>query len=191
MSLILASASPRRSELLAVVVPQFEVVISSADETVDEAVTPEERVMIVAKRKAEKVRETHPHDVIIGADTLVFLDGEPLGKPENKEEAVAMLKKLSGRVHQVVTGVCVISERGVKTQFECSEVEFLPLSEARIKKYVETGEPLDKAGAYAIQGGAADFVKKLDGNLTNVIGLPIPLLARLLKQAGVKLILDS
>lgn len=191
MSLILASASPRRSELLAVIVPQFEVVPSSVDETTDGALTPEEKVITIARRKAEAVFKEHPDDVVIGADTLVFLDEEPLGKPRNREDAAEMLKKLSGKTHLVITGVCVISTKGAKTFSETSKVEFLPLTEEQIHRYIATGEPMDKAGAYAIQGGAADFVKKLDGNLSNVIGLPIPPLAKVLKQVGVKLILDS
>ena len=191
MSLILASASPRRSELLAVLVPQFEVVPSGADETIDGTPSPTERVMQLAQRKAQDVFSTHPRDVVVGADTLVFLDGAPLGKPKDREDAAAMLRSLSGRVHEVVTGVCVLWPGGSRIFSETSRVEFLPLSEETIDRYIRSGEPMDKAGGYAIQGIAAEFVKKLDGNLSNVVGLPIPPLAGALKQAGVKLILDS
>ena len=191
MSLILASASPRRSELLAVLVPQFEVVPSGADETIDGTPSPTERVMQLAQRKAQDVFSTHPRDVVVGADTLVFLDGAPLGKPKDREDAAAMLRSLSGRVHEVVTGVCVLWPGGSRIFSETSRVEVLPLSEETIDRYIRSGEPMDKAGGYAIQGIAAEFVKKLDGNLSNVVGLPIPPLAGALKQAGVKLILDS
>ena len=191
MSLILASASPRRSELLAVLVPQFEVVPSGADETIDGTPSPTGRVMQLAQRKAQDVFSTHPRDVVVGADTLVFLDGAPLGKPKDREDAAAMLRSLSGRVHEVVTGVCVLWPGGSRIFSETSRVEFLPLSEETIDRYIRSGEPMDKAGGYAIQGLAAEFVKKLDGNLSNVVGLPIPPLAGALKQAGVKLILDS
>ena len=172
-------------------VPQFEVVPSGADETIDGTPSPTERVMQLAQRKAQDVFSTHPRDVVVGADTLVFLDGAPLGKPKDREDAAAMLRSLSGRVHEVVTGVCVLWPGGSRIFSETSRVEFLPLSEETIDRYIRSGEPMDKAGGYAIQGLAAEFVKKLDGNLSNVVGLPIPPLAGALKQAGVKLILDS
>ena len=191
MSLILASASPRRGELLAVLAPHFEVIPSSVDETVEGDPSPEERVMQLAQRKAQDVFSTHPQDVVVGADTLVFLDGRPLGKPKDREDAAQMLRCLSGRVHEVITGVCVLWPEGSRLFSETSRVEFLPLSEQTIEKYVRSGEPMGKAGGYAIQGLASEFVKKLDGNLSNVVGLPIPPLAGALKQAGVKLILDS
>ena len=191
MELILASKSPRRRELLADAGYDFRVLVSEADETLPEGTPPAEGVRILAERKAKAVEATLPAEKIgtapvfvAGADTLVELDGVPLGKPKDEGDAVAMLSSLSGRKHRVVTGVAVAVGGRLYSGVETTTVTFRPLSREEIADYVASGEPMDKAGSYGIQAGADRFVSKVEGEIDNVIGLPRKLLAKLLADAG-------
>ena len=191
MELILASQSPRRRELMTDAGYAFRVLVSSADETLPEGTPPRDGVRILAERKALAVESTLPPDIlqaapvyVIGADTLVELNGVPLGKPKDENEATAMLSALSGARHRVVTGVAVVVGGKVFSGTETTTVTFRPLSQNEIAEYVASGEPMDKAGAYGIQAGADRFVKRVDGEVDNVIGLPRRLLAKLLRDAG-------
>ena len=191
MELILASQSPRRRELMTDAGYSFRVLVSSADETLPENTPPKDGVRILAERKAEAVESTLPPEIlqaapvfVIGADTLVELNGVPLGKPKDEAEATAMLSALSGARHRVVTGVAVVARGKVYSGVEVTTVTFRPLSDGEIAEYVASGEPMDKAGAYGIQAGADRFVKQVDGEVDNVIGLPRKLLAKLLSDAG-------
>ena len=191
MELILASQSPRRRELMTDADYSFRVLVSSADETLPESTSPKDGVRILAERKARAVESTLPPAFlqsapvfVIGADTLVELNGVPLGKPKNEAEATAMLSALSGARHRVVTGVAVVVGGRVFSGTETTTVTFRPLTDGEIAEYVASGEPMDKAGAYGIQAGAERFVKQVDGEVDNVIGLPRKLLAKLLSDAG-------
>lgn len=177
---ILASGSPRRRELLGLIVPEYECVVSGCEEFVPEG-TPAERVpALLAEQKAAAVMKTHPDDVVIGSDTVVVLDGEIFGKPKDEADAERMLKTLSGRKHFVYTGVAV-AEKGVLRSFvQKTEVEFYPLSDETIEKYIATGEPMDKAGAYGIQGKGSVLVKGIVGDYFNVMGFPVAETARFL-----------
>ncbi|MBR4078709.1 MAG: septum formation inhibitor Maf [Christensenellaceae bacterium] len=179
--IILASASPRRRELLGQLTEVFEVVPSGAEETITET-NPYDMVCALARVKAEWVAEQYPDAVVIGADTMVYLEDEPLGKPHDIGEAREMLKKLSGRVHQVYTGVCVIADGKVMTDAACTDVHFAKLSDEEIERYLDTNESMDKAGAYGIQGYAARFIERIDGCYFNVVGLPLRLLYTMLNK---------
>ena len=183
-SLVLASASPRRRELLALTGLPF--VIDAPD--VDESCTlpPEEAVRELSRRKALAAAALHPGQTILAADTLVAVDGEALGKPHDKQDAFRMLHSLSGRWHQVYTGVTVVGADGaVRCESDVTDVHFEAMSDKAIRRYIETGEPMDKAGAYAVQGIAGLWIDQLRGSHTNVIGLPMALTRRLLEQSGV------
>ena len=181
MNIILASGSPRRKELLAQAGFDFEVEVSNADEDVSEE-SPTEMVEELAARKAQAVVNLHNKEeddcLVIGADTIVVLDGKVLGKPADEEAAKAMLSALSGRTHQVYTGVALFSiKKGIvekkKTFHECTDVTMVPITEKEIADYVASGDPLDKAGAYGIQGPAAVFISGIKGDYYNVVGLPV------------------
>ena len=181
--LILASASPRRQELLRLARIPFTVDAADVDETCD--LPAEEAVAELSRRKAKASLQKHPGAFILAADTLVAIDGQSLGKPASPAEAHAMLRLLSGRTHTVCTGVTVVNPEGAFfTDTDVSHVTFDYMTEADINAYVDSGEPLDKAGAYAIQGGAALWVSHLEGSPSGVIGLPLALLRRLLLRAG-------
>ncbi|MCA9804161.1 MAG: septum formation inhibitor Maf [Cyanobacteria bacterium HKST-UBA02] len=187
-SLILASASPRRVALLTTLGLQFEVRPSDVDETIHTPMSPEEAVIELAVSKARAVAaETgdRADALVLGADTIVAYAGELLGKPGDPEEARRMLRLLSGSSHQVFTGVCLVLPQGREVS-ACEEtiIHFRELCDEEIDAYITTGEPMDKAGAYALQGAASAFVSKLVGCYTNVIGLPVPLTVSLLRQAG-------
>ena len=188
MELILASQSPRRRELMTNAGYAFRILVSRADEDLPAGTPPAEGVRILAERKAKAVETTLPPDIlkaapvfVVGADTLVELNGVPLGKPRNEAEA---LSSLSGARHHVVTGVAVAVGGRIFSGVETTAVTFRPLSKEEIADYVATGEPMDKAGAYGIQAGAVRFVRKVDGEIDNVIGLLRKLLAKLLRDAG-------
>ena len=150
--MILASQSPRRKELLGFITSDFRVIPAVGDEKVPEGASPEETVLKLSRQKAEEIFETHKSEIIIAADTIVSIDGEILGKPRDEKHAAEMLRKLSGRVHSVFTGVCVIFPDGRIDNFaEETKVEFYPLSDKEIADYIATGDPMDKAGAYGIQ----------------------------------------
>ena len=175
--IILASGSPRRRELLTQIGISFEVVKAEGEEkiTTDD---PEEAVKELAMQKAQEVAGRVDADVVIGADTVVALGNEIMGKPENEQDAFNMLKKLSGKTHTVLTGVCVISPDKQINFYEKTEVEFYPLGDDEIRQYIASGEPMDKAGAYGIQEKGAMFVKRINGDFYNVVGLPVARLAR-------------
>ncbi len=188
-TLILASASPRRSELLAHAGIPFEIHAARVDERCEGPASG--AVRLLSSRKAQAVRSLFPSRFILAADTLVELDGRVLGKPSCPEEASAMLRSLSGRTHQVYTGVTVISPAGDElTDSDRSDVTFGDIPEAEIAAYVRSGEPLDKAGAYAIQGRASLWISRVEGSFSSVIGLPLYLVRSLLLQAGFPLIAD-
>lgn len=182
--IILASGSPRRHELLAQMGVPYETLVTDADETV--IGRPVERVRILAERKARAAAKLLSEGVVIGADTLVALDDRALGKPEDAEDARFMLMQLSGRTHQVYTGVCLydVAEKRVEAGAACSQVTFKRLSREQVNAYIESGEWEGKAGAYAIQGLAGDLIEKYEGSLTNIIGLPVELLEEMLKKVG-------
>ena len=182
MAIILASASPRRRELLKFITEDFTVRVSDAQEVTDPALPAEETVKSLAVIKGEAVAEGFPADTVISADTIVVLDGKILGKPKNEEAAFRMLSSLSGRTHEVFTGVCVLHSGRRLVFAERTEVSFFPLSEDEIREYIATGEPADKAGAYGIQGKGCTLVKAISGDYNNVVGLPVAGLNRLLKE---------
>lgn len=179
--LILASGSPRRLELLTRMGLTFTVLTPDVDERVD--APPREAVMILARRKAMAAAEGLAEGVILAADTLVAVDGEAMGKPCDREEARMMLRRLSGREHEVFTGVCLLDAATGRQALhaERTGVVFRALTEEEIEAYVETGEPMDKAGAYGIQGGASGFVTELHGSFENVMGLPVGSVGLMLK----------
>ncbi len=182
-SLLLASASPRRRELLARCALPFEVVPADVDETPEPGETPAQLVRRLALAKAAAVAARHPGAVVLAADTIVARDGVIFGKPIDPADACRMLRRLAGGAHDVLTGFCVVGPRGeVDDGVVVSHVEFRPLSDEEIKAYVDSGEPLDKAGAYAIQGGAAAFVTRIEGSYSNIVGLPLRAVASQLAQ---------
>ena len=176
--IILASASPRRRELMELAGYDFEVICADIVEVVPENVQPQEVVMSLALQKAQAVAAEHGGSVVVGSDTVVALDGKILGKPHSEQEACEMLRSLSGKTHKVFTGVAIVCGDKVKNFFDETDVEFYPLGDDEIKKYVATGEPMDKAGAYGIQGKGSVLVKKINGDFFNVMGLPIAKLYR-------------
>lgn len=175
MPLVLASASPRRSELLQEAGYEFEIITPDVEEAHDESLTCEELTIENAKRKALAVARMRPDAVVIGADTLVYLDLIPIAKPRDMEDAAAMLRRLSGRTHEVCTGVAIVSAGGaeVLTFHVVSEVTFKALTEELIRDYHSRIEPLDKAGAYAIQDESAMIIESVQGSWSNVKGLPM------------------
>lgn len=186
MELILASQSPRRRELLSRLGLEFTVRVADIDETMDPSKLPFDEVARLSRDKAAAVAAGAPEDaVVVAADTVVVLEDRVLGKPHSEEEAVAMLRSLSGRPHQVMTGMTVRRGDRVDSDTVVTDVHFCPLSEAEIAAYVATGEPMDKAGAYGIQGLAAIFVDRLAGDYYNVMGLPLCRLCAMLRAAGV------
>lgn len=188
MRIVLASSSPRRIELLSRIRPDAVSVPSRTDEAAFDDLPPTSRVLALARAKAEHVARGEA-GLVLGADTLVVLDGEALGKPETDEEARRMLVHLSGREHLVLTGLCLIrTDRGERREaVETTAVRFRALSRNEIDAYVATGEPRDKAGAYAIQGRAALFVDGITGDFYNVMGLPLARLAAMAREMGVAL----
>ena len=182
--LILASGSPRRRELLARMGYTFEICAPDVDEHVSGHAR--DIVHTLAQRKARAAAEHYADGVIIASDTLVSLDGAPLGKPADAQDAHAMLASLSGREHEVFTGVCVLDARTgrCETRTVRTGVTFRDIPPQEIDAYIATGEPMDKAGAYAIQGGAAPFVAALDGEFENVVGFPVAEVGEMLKAFG-------
>lgn len=185
--IILASASPRRRELLEQIGCKFEVITSNADEITDAGLEPHQLVVENAHLKAAAVAAEHPEYPVLGSDTVVSLDGHIYGKPRDKEHAREMLKAFSGRTHQVITGIVLAWKGKFWQAWETTEVVFSPLSADQIDAYIATGEPADKAGAYAIQGRAAVFVDGIRGSYSNVVGLPLHCLDGLARKAGIDL----
>ena len=180
--MILASRSPRRAELLTAAGIPFDVLAVDVDETPREGETPREYVERLAIEKAQAVFALRPGATVLGADTTVVVDGRVLGKPADAAEAAAMLMSIGGRDHEVLTGVALVGPAGVRTGVETTRVWIAELGPAEIEWYVQSGEPMDKAGAYGIQGLASRFVTKIEGSYTNVVGLPIPLVLQLLGE---------
>ncbi len=185
-ALILASASPRRIELLERVGLAFRVMPSGLEEAAQPGETPEESVLRLAAAKAEALARLHPDAWVLGADTIVVIDGRVLGKPADREEAKGMLRTLSGREHTVYTGFALLAGGGHRTirRAVASSVLFKPISEEEMNWYVRSDEPYDKAGGYAVQGMGAFFIQEIRGSYTNVMGLPLCEVMEALREAG-------
>jgi septum formation protein len=181
---ILASASPRRKELLKRIVKNFRVSPSRIKESDLSAKTPEAFAVKAAIAKAEDIALKHRHTVVIGADTIVVLGKKILGKPGTKREAVAMLKRLAGRVHRVITGIAVVDSETFKTyaDYEITKVKMKKVSEKEILDYVKSGNPMDKAGSYGIQEIEEIFIDRIEGDYDNVVGLPVVKLKKMLAR---------
>ncbi|MEN6370626.1 MAG: Maf family protein [Armatimonadota bacterium] len=189
--LILASASPRRRELLSLICPDFEVVPSGFDESnMPSDLSPKDHVIMSAKEKAQDVTAKVTDGIVIGSDTVVSVDEQILGKPQDECDAARMLRMLSGRTHHVYTGIHVIDirkdERRERSDFECTDVRFRELTDRMIERYIATGEPMDKAGAYAIQGRGSVLIKGISGCYFNVVGLPVYKLGLILEEFGLE-----
>jgi len=180
--LILASASPRRSELLRNAGIAFEVDPADIHEEPLAGEAPIDYAQRLARDKARTVLARHPDALVIGADTVVVVDDHLLEKPANAENAARMLRLLSGRTHQVITGVCLLFADLEHTEAEVTQVTFVSMSEPEIAEYVASGEPMDKAGAYGIQGVASRWVERIEGDYFNVVGLPVARMYRMLKE---------
>ncbi|WP_088042887.1 nucleoside triphosphate pyrophosphatase [Bacillus sp. EAC] len=171
--LILASASPRRKELLSMLNIPFVIETSQVEEVMDQNLDSSELVMKLAEEKAIDVYKKFPDAIIIGADTIVTYNDKKLGKPSSKEDAFSMLRMLSGNTHEVFTGVSIVHEGKCTNFFQCTKITFSELSDQEILDYIESKEPMDKAGSYGIQGFGGTFVEKIDGDYFSVVGLPI------------------
>jgi septum formation protein len=181
--IILASKSPRRQELLRLMDVDFRVVLKDVDESYPEHLSPQEVAVYIATKKAEAFDESIGDEVVLTADTIVVIDGQILGKPETPEHAVEMLKTLSGKVHQVITGVCLLHKHKYNKFFDVSEVFFRKLTDEEITSYVEKYNPLDKAGSYGIQERIGLIgIERINGSYTNVVGLPTEKLYQQLKN---------
>lgn len=180
--LILASKSPRRKELLKQIGIPFVVVVSDAEEVSGNSWTPAALVVENAKRKARAVAEKYPDSPVLGADTVVSSEGKIFGKPKDKDEARKMLTALSGKMHEVTTGLALINRNEIRTTNVTTKVFFDTMTKADIDAYIATEESMDKAGAYAIQGKAARFIEKIEGSYSNVVGLPLNALIQLSKD---------
>ena len=178
---ILASQSPRRIELLKTVIKNFRIVPSKIDEVCDINLSPEENAILLGRKKAAWVAKEHPHNLVIGADTMVVLENKIIGKPTDAENARQILRQLSGQEHKVITGVAVVHLK-IFSAVSISHVRIKALTQNEINSYVESGEPMDKAGAYAIQGEGSFLVESYSGSYSNIIGLPMDLLKDLLRK---------
>ena len=187
MPLLLASASPRRKEILTLLDIPFEV-CPAVRESAPAGLPPAERVQALARCKAEEVAAAHPNRLVVGADTMVVLDGRALGKPRDEAHALEMLTALQGRRHTVRTGVTLRQGDKSLTQSEATDVCFRSASESELLAYIATGEPMDKAGAYGVQGKGALLVERLEGDFFNVMGLPVLRLSRMLEYFGISLL---
>ena len=190
MNVILASQSPRRKELLGFFHIPFIIRVSDADETMDPNAPAAQQVAQVSRRKAEAVSR-EPDDVVIAADTIVVCNGEILGKPRDAADASRMLHMLSGRDHQVMTGLTVLRGDVCRVCTEITDIHFRDLTDREIEAYIRTGEPMDKAGSYGIQGGAALFAERLVGDYYNVMGLPVCRLGQLLREIAPEIMEES
>ena len=181
--LILASASARRQELLREAGIEFEACPADIAEDCNPGEQPVQYALRLAREKAEKVAQRFPGEFVLGGDTVVIVDDEILGKPRDEEDAARMLRLLSGRAHRVTTAVSLITPgRSADTRSLTTKVVFRDVKEEEIQRYIASGEPMDKAGAYAIQGGAAPWVVRLEGDYSNVVGLPMPLVLEMLEK---------
>lgn len=183
--IILASRSPRRKKLMAQITDNFKVVPSGFDEDGISEKDPFLLVRVLSLSKASTI-DAKSGDIVIGCDTVVYLDGEIFGIPQDKDAARTILKKLSGKTHSVITGICVLENNNIH-QFETETlVTFFPLTDDEIESYIETDEPYDKAGGYGIQGTASLFVEKIEGDYQNVVGMPVARLYRVLRDLNTK-----
>ena len=184
MRYVLASKSPRRRELLGKIINNFEIITAETDETLPDTVHPSEGVRILAERKGRAVYDTVEEEcMVISSDTLVEIDGEPLGKPRDEEDAARMLRRLSSRRHNVHTGVAIHYKGRVYSGTHTSGVYFRHIDESEICEYIATGEPMDKAGSYGIQGEGGKFVEKYEGEFDSIMGLSVTLTRRLIDEA--------
>ena len=181
--LILASRSPRRSDILRQAGIEFIAKAADVDESIQSGENPEDYVKRVAKLKALSVKSS-AGDLVVGADTVVVIDGQILGKPKDAADAVRMLKSLADRKHEVLTGICFRRGDEVTLDWAVTRVWVMPLTQLEIDDYVASGEPMDKAGAYAIQGLASKFIQRIDGSYSNVVGLPVELVYKYLRKTG-------
>lgn len=183
MQWVLASASPRRKQLLRDIIDEFDIIPAKGEENANGARSPKELVEMLAQQKAREVAALSKAygKAVLGADTVVALDGEILGKPIDRADAIRMLTALSGRTHEVYTGVCVIfPDRVEKTDCACTKVVFNRLDKEQIEAYVQSGSPMDKAGAYGIQDG--NLVERIEGSFSNVVGLPVELCREMMQK---------
>lgn len=182
--LILASGSPRRIDLLRELGLEFDVVPASIEETLQPDVTPEENANDLARQKAKWVAERHPHAFVLGADTIVVLEGAIIGKPRDEEDALDILSRLGGKSHQVITGMALVDPNGAhQVKAVISTVHIKSMDEETLRRYIATGEPMDKAGAYAIQGEGAFLVDRWSGSWSNIVGLPTEAIVPFLKMS--------
>lgn len=179
--IILASSSPRRRELMATAGLEFEIIVKDVDESIPEGTAPIDAAKMTAKKKALAVANEHPDSIVIGADTIVVAGEKILGKPADKADACAMLRMLSGVEHEVITGVCIVCGEKQENFAQVSRVKFYELTDEEIEAYVATNEPMDKAGAYGIQGRGCTLVEKIEGDYFNIVGLPVAELSRKIK----------
>lgn len=180
---ILASKSPRRRELLSGIVPEFDIICAEVDEALPDGIHPRDGVGVLALRKGEAVALSHPESIVISSDTLVELDGVPLGKPIDREHAHEMLSLLSGKTHNVHTGVAVHYRGRAYSGVDSTRVTFREMTDSEIYEYIDSGEPMDKAGAYGIQGEGGKFVLGYDGKFDTVMGLSVSLTEKLIELA--------
>ncbi len=180
--IILASSSPRRKELLKTAGLEFEVHVKDVDESVPEGTPSAEAAKMTAAKKAAVIAEEYKNDIVIGADTIVVANGRILGKPKDEADAEEMLKMLSGIEHEVITGVCIICDGTAQNFAQISKVKFYDLTDEEIKAYVASGEPMDKAGSYGIQGLGCTLVEKIEGDYFNIVGLPVAEVCKRIKN---------
>jgi septum formation protein len=188
LEIVLASGSPRRQELLRQVGLSFRVIPSGVDEQVSEPLAPGALVEHLALAKARDVAAREPGALVLGADTIVVVDGRILGKPKDRADAIAMLQSLSGRSHQVMTGVALIGGGRELVGHEETTVSFVPLTQGQIERYVDSGEPMDKAGAYGIQGRASAMISGIEGDYFTVVGLPLCATCHMLSEFGIEVL---
>ena len=187
MRIILASASPRRKELLGYITNDFEVIVSNADETVEETSTIQEQSKKIAYLKAKDVFEkTQGNRIVIGSDTLVLKNGKHYGKPKSREEAIQMISELQNDVHEVITSICVLVEKNNQIDeyidYDITKVYLSEITQKEIEEWIDSGEAMDKAGSYAIQGQFSKFITKFEGSYNSVVGLPVQKLYKAIKQ---------
>lgn len=182
MNIILASKSPRRVEILKNIGAEFEIIPANADESVEDGIKPSDAVMEISKRKALCILEKHNDSFIISADTVVAIDGDIIGKPQDDDHASSILKRLSGRCHEVLTGFTLCTKEKTYCGYVSTEVSFRELADEEIYRYIKSGEPSDKAGAYGIQEKGSVFVTGIKGDYFNVMGLPICEINRIAKD---------
>lgn len=180
--IILASSSPRRKELLQTAGLEFEVHVKDVDESVPEGTPPAEAAIMTAAKKAGVIASEYKNDIVIGADTIVVANGRILGKPKDEADAEEMLKMLSGIEHEVITGVCIVCNEASHNFAQISKVKFYDLTDEEIRAYVASGEPMDKAGSYGIQGLGCTLVEKIEGDYFNIVGLPVAEVCRKIKK---------